>query len=174
MQRWRVYRDEPAPGILEVGLELVSDRRRLLGREEVVDERVFGRFFALRDLVASGAYRATLGQALEHIKRGTFGSYVDVDTLTDGVRVRIVRRTIGARHLEVEIARERIFESDDVAEAAAHAEELRAVAEDENEAYWDAARAAASRATERLAEARQRAHDAAELGRILRAQEESA
>jgi hypothetical protein len=174
MQRWRVYRDEPAPGIVDVGLERVSARRRLLGREEVVEERVFGRFFALRDLVAIGGYRATLGQALEHIQRGTFGSYVDVDALTDGVRVRIVRRTIGSRHLEVDIDRERIFDGDDVAEAAAHAEELRAVAEDENEAYWDAARAAASRATERLAEARRRADDAAELSRILRSQEESA
>jgi hypothetical protein len=174
MQRWRVYRDEPAPGILEVGLERVSGRWRLLGREELVDERVFGRFFALRDLVTSGAYRATLGQALEHIRRGTFGSYVDVDTLTDGVRVRLVRRTIGPRHLEVEIARERIFDGDDVAEAAAHAEELRALAEDENEAYWDAARDAAHRAIERFADARERAHDAAELSRILRSQEESA
>jgi hypothetical protein len=174
MQRWRVYRDEPAPGILEVGLERVSGRWRLLGREEVVEERLFGRYFALRDLVASGAYRATLSQALEHIERGTFGSYADVDTLTDGVRVRLVRRTIGPRHLEVDIARERIFDGDDVAEAAAHAEELRAVAEDENEGYWDAARDAARRTSERLADARQRAHDAAELGRILRSQEESA
>jgi len=74
----------------------------------------------------------------------------------------------------VEVSRERIFDGDDVADAAAHAEELRAVAEDENEAYWDAARAAASRATERLAEARRRAHDATELSRILRSQEESA
>jgi hypothetical protein len=174
MQRWRVYRDEPAPGIVEVGLERVRARWRLLGREEAVDERVFGRFFASRDLVASGAYRATLGQALEHMRRGTFGSYADVDTLTDGVRVRLVRRTIGPRHLQVDIARERIFDGDDVAEAAAHAEELRAVAEDENEAYWDAARDAAHRATEWLAEARERAHNAAELGRILRSQEESA
>jgi hypothetical protein len=54
MQRWRVYRDEPTPGIVEVGLERVSARRRLLGSEEVIDERVFGRFFALRDLVAIG------------------------------------------------------------------------------------------------------------------------
>jgi hypothetical protein len=173
MHRWRVYRDEPAPGILEVGLERVSARRRLLGREDVVDERVFGRFFAIRDVVAGGGYHATLGQALAHMQRGTFGSYVDVDTLTDGVRVRIVRRTIGPRHLEVNIARERIFDGEEVAEAAAHAEELRAAAEEENEAYWDAARDAASRATERLAEARQRAHDAAELSRILRSQEQS-
>jgi hypothetical protein len=173
MQRWRVYRDEPAPGIAEVGLERMTARRRLLRREEVVEERVFGRFFGARDRIASGGYRATLRQALEHIERGTFASYVDVDTLTDGVRVRLVRRTIGRRHLEVDIARERIFDGDEVAEAAAHAEELRAVAADENEAYWDAARDAAHRANARLAEARQRAHDAAELGRILRSQEET-
>jgi hypothetical protein len=63
--------------------------------------------------------------------------------------------------------------TEDVAESAAHAEELRAVAEDENEAYWAAARDAAARASDRLAEARQRAHDAAELSRILRSQGES-
>jgi hypothetical protein len=174
MERWRVYRDEAAPGVVEVGLERVTSRWRLLGRDEVVQERVFGRFFGARDRLASGAYRATLTQALDHMRLGTFGSYLDVDTLTDGVRVRLVRRTIGPRHLEVQIARERVFDGDDVAEAAAHAEELRAVAEEENEAYWDAARDAAHKASERLAEALQRAHDAAELGRILRSQEESA
>jgi hypothetical protein len=173
MQQWRVYQDEPAPGILEVGLERVSERWRWLRREGVVEERVFGRWFARRDMVASGGYRATLGQAIEHLERGTFGSYVDVDTLTDCVRVRLVRRTIGARHLEVDIARERLFDTEDVAESAAHAEELRVAAEDENEAYWAAARDAAARASDRLAEARQRAHDAAELSRILRSQGES-
>jgi hypothetical protein len=171
MERWRVYRDEPVPGIVEVGLERVTQRRRWLRSEGVVDERVFGRLFAVRDLVASGGYRAMLGQAVEHLAGGTFGSYVDVDTLADGVRVRLVRRTIGPRHLEVAIARERRFGVDDVAESAAHAEELRGVAEEENEAYWAAAREAAARASVRLAEARQRAHDAAELGRILRSQD---
>jgi hypothetical protein len=174
MQQWRVYRDEPAPGIVEVGLERVARRRRLLRSEAVVQERVFGRWFAARDLVASAGYRATLGQAVEHLRRGTFGSYVDVDTLVDGVRVRLVRRTIGPRHLEVDIARERRFGVEEVAESAAHAAELRSAAEEENEAYWDAAREAAVRAMARVAEARQRAHDAAELGRILRSQDESA
>ena len=172
MQQWRVYEDEPVPGFLEVGLERVSERRRWLRREGLVQERLFGRWFATRDIVASGSYRATLGQAVEHLTRETFGSYVDVDTLTDCVRVRLVRRTIGPRHLEVDIARERLFDTEDVAESAAHAEELRAVAEDENEAYWAAARDAAARAIDRVAEARQRAHDAAELSRILQSQGE--
>ena len=174
MEGWRVYREEAAPGIAEVGLERVVSRRRLLRRDEVVDERVFGRFFGARDRVAIGSYRATLTQALEHMRLGTFGSYLDVDTLVDGVRVRIVCRTIGPRHPEVQIARERVFDVDEVAEAAAHAAELRAVAAEENEAYWDAARSAARRASERLAEARQRAYDAAELSRILRAHDERA
>jgi len=173
MQQWRVYEDEPAPGIVEIGLERVGERRRWLRREDVVQERVVGRWFATRDRIESGSYRATLRQAVEHLARGTFGSYVDVDTLTDGVRVRRVRRTIGLRRLEVDIAGERVFGTEDVAESAAHAEELRAVAEDENEAYWTAARDAAARASDRLAEARQRAHDAAELSRILRSQGES-
>jgi hypothetical protein len=170
MEQWRVYQDEPAPAIVEVGLERVSERWRWLRRERVVAERVFARWFAVRDRIASGGYRATLGQAVEHLACGTFGSYVDVDTLTDGVRVRLVRRTIGARHLEVEIARERVFATDDVVESAAHAEELRGVAEEENEALWDAARDAAARAGDQMAEARQRAHDAAELSRILRSE----
>ena len=46
------------------------------------------------------------------------------------------------------------------------------MAEDENEAYWAAARDAAARATDWVAEARQRAHDAAELSRILQSQGE--
>jgi hypothetical protein len=170
MQRWRVYRDEAAPGIDEVGLERLTQRRRLLSHQDVVEERLFMRWFGARDRVAIGSYRATLTQAVEHLERGTFGSYVDVDTLTDGVRVRLVRRSIGLRHLEVDIAREQHFDPDEVAESAAHAEELRAMAEDENEAYWAAARDAAEKATERVAEARQRAHDAAELSRILRSQ----
>jgi hypothetical protein len=171
MERWRVYRDEAAPGIVEVGLERLTQRRWLLGYRESVEERLLARWFTTRDLIASGSYRATLGQAVEHLARGTFGSYVDVDTLTDAVRVRLVRRTVGPRHLEVDIARERLFDPDDVAESAAHAEELRALAEDENEAYWAAAREAAAHASERIAEARQRADDAAELSRILRSQD---
>jgi hypothetical protein len=170
MERWRVYQDEPAPGIVEVGLERLRERRRWLRREGVVAERVFARWFATRDRIASGGYRAMLGQAVEHLARGTFGSYVDVDALNDGVRIRLVRRTIGARHLEVEIVRERVFGTEDVVDSAVHAEELRGVAEEENEALWDAARDAAARATDWLAEARQRAHDAAELSRILRSQ----
>ena len=144
MQQWRVYRDEPAPGIVEVGLERVDVRRRLLWREGVVRERLFGRLFASRDVVASGGYQATLGQAVGHLARRTFGSYVDVDALTDGVRIRLVRRTIVPRHLEVDIARERLFGTEDVAASAAHAQEVRGVAEDENEAYWAAARDAAA------------------------------
>jgi hypothetical protein len=170
MEQWRVYQDEPAPGIVEVGLERVSERRRWRRREHVAAERVFARWFAARDRIASGGYRATLGQAVEHLAGGTFGSYVDVDTLTDGVRVRLVRRTIGVRHLEVAIDRELVFGTDDIVGSAAHAEELRGVAEEENEALWDAARHAAARASDRMAEARQRAHDAAELSRILRSE----
>jgi hypothetical protein len=172
MGEWRVYQDDPVPGIVEVGLERVVRRGRLWWREAVVEERLLGRRFAAGDVVARTAYRGTLRQAIEHMARGTFGSYVDVDTLTDGVRVRLVRRTIGARHLDVDIARERVFAVDEVASSAAHATELRAAAEEENEAYWAAARDAAARAREALAEARRRAHDAAELGQILRSQEE--
>ena len=172
MERWRVYRDDVAPEVAEVGLERVTERRGLLGRREVVEERLFRRWFAARDRVESGSYRATLGQATEHMARGTFGSYVDIDTLVDGVRVRIVRRTIGRRHLEVDISREVAFDIHDVAGAAAHAAELREVAVAENDAYWCAARDAADRAGEKVAAARQRAADAAELARILRAQDE--
>jgi hypothetical protein len=173
MGEWRVYRDDPAPGVVEVGLERVEQRRRLLWREPVVEERLLGRRFTGGDVAAHTSYRGTLRQAIEHLSRGTFGSYVDVDTLTDGVRVRLVRRTIGPRRLDVDIAREQIFAPDDVAASAAHAAELRALAEEENEAYWAAAREAAARASVALAEARRRAHDAAELSQILRSQEES-
>ena len=86
--------------------------------------------------------------------------------------MRLVRRTIGPRHLDVDIAREQIFASDKVADSAAHAAELRAVAEHENEAYWSAVREAAARARDAVAEARRRAHDAAELSQILHSQEE--
>jgi hypothetical protein len=171
MGEWRIYQDDPAPGIVEVGLERV-ERRRLWWREPVVEERLLGRRFASGDVVARTSYRGTLRQAVEHMSRGTFGSYVDVDTLTNGVRVRLVRRTIGPRRLDVDIAREQIFAADDVAASAAHAAELRALAEEENEAYWTAAREAAARASDALAEARRRAHDAAELSQILRSQEE--
>jgi hypothetical protein len=174
MEEWRVYEDEPAPGIADVGLERVRERRRLWRSELVAEERVFGRRFRLGDVFARTGYRAMLQQAIAHMRRGTFGSYVDVDPLVDGVRVRLVRRTIGDRHLEVDIGRERRFAADEVAGSAAHAEELRALAREENEAYWAAARHAAALASDALAEARQRAHDAAELSRILRSQDESA
>jgi hypothetical protein len=51
---------------------------------------------------------------------------------------------------------------------------LRGVAGDDNDAFRAAAGDAAARARERLAEARQRADDAAEVSRILRSQDGSA
>jgi hypothetical protein len=59
MERWRVYIDDAAPGIVEVGLERLTQRRRLLGYREVAEERLFMRWFGARDRVASGSYRAT-------------------------------------------------------------------------------------------------------------------
>jgi len=90
------------------------------------------------------------------------------------VRVRLVRRTIGDRHLDVDIGHERRFAADQVADSAAHAEELRAVAREENDAYWAVAREAAARASDALAEARRARTTLPELSQILLSQDESA
>jgi hypothetical protein len=169
---WRIYEDEPAPGIVELGLARVREERSLLRRRSVVDEWLLGRRFGVRDRLASGRYHTILVQAVEHLARGTFGAYVDIDPVTDGVRVRLVRRTIGAQRLEVEISGERHFSAEQISDSADYAEELRTIARDENEAFWEAARDAAERASAALADARGRARDAAELSQILQSQEE--
>jgi hypothetical protein len=73
----------------------------------------------------------------------------------------------------VTISDERHFAADQVSESADYAEELRALARDENDAFWSAARDAAEQARARLEEARERARDAAELSQILQSQEEA-
>jgi hypothetical protein len=171
---WRIYEDEPAPGIVELGLERLRAERSLMRRRDVVDERLLGRRFGVRDRLGTGRYHSILTQAIEHLGRGTFGAYVDIDPETDGVRVRLVRRTIGPQRLEVEISGERHFSAEQISDSADYAEELRSIARDENEAFWEAARDAAERASAALAEAQERARDAAELSRILQSQEDSA
>jgi hypothetical protein len=168
---WRIYRDDPAPSVVELGLERVREERRMLRRTSVVEERLLGRRFAGRDLVASGRYHTILRQAVEHLDAGTFGTYVDIDPMGDGVRVRLVRRTIGAERLEVTISDERHFAGDQI--TADYAEELRALARDENDAFWSTARDAAEQARAQLEDARERARDAAELSQILQSQEEA-
>jgi hypothetical protein len=170
---WRVYRDDPAPGVVELGLERVREERKMLRRASVVEERLLGRRFAGRDLVASGRYHTILRQAIEHLEARTFGTYVDIDPMGDGVRVRLVRRTIGTERLDVTVSDERHFAADQVTESADYAEELRAQAHDENDAFWSAARDAAEHARAQLENARERARDAAELSQILQSQEEA-
>lgn len=172
MGAWRIYEDDPAAGIVELGLERLRAERSLLRRRDVVEERVLGRRFGVRDRLATGRYHSILTQAIDHLGRGTFGTYVDIDPMTDGVRVRLVRRTIGTERLEVEISGERHFSADQISDSADYAEELRTIARDENEAFWEAARDAAERASAALAEARERARDAAELSQILQSQED--
>jgi hypothetical protein len=170
---WRIYQDEPAAGIVELGLERMREERGLLRRRSVVDERLRGRHFSIRDRLGSGRYHATLVQAVEHLGRGTFGAYVDIDPIDGGVRVRLVRRTMGPQRLEAAISGERHFSADQISDSADYAEELRAVAHAENDAFWEAARDAALRASQALADAQERARDAAELSQILQSQEDS-
>ncbi len=165
--QWRGYRQTLAPGTVEVGLERVREERRLLRRGVVVEERLLDRRFRLRDQLAWGRYQSILEQAAEHINHGTFGAYVDIDPLADGVRVRLVRRALGELALEVEISDERRFSADEIAASAEHAEQLRAVARDENEAFWAAAREAAERARSAREDAQRSAGDAMELREIL-------
>lgn len=172
MGAWRVYQDDPAPGIVELGLERVREERSLVRRRSVVEERLLGRHFGVRDRLASGRYHSILEQAIEHLDRGTFGAYVDIDPMQGGVRVRLVRRTIGPERLEVTLSDERHFSGEQVSESADYAEGLRTIAREENDAFWQAARDAAMRASQALADARERAADAAELSRILQSQEE--
>jgi hypothetical protein len=169
---WRVYQDQPAAGIVEVGLERMRQERSLLRRRSVVDERLLGRYFNARDRLGWGRYNMILEHAVEHLARGTFGTYVDIDPIGDDVRVRLVRRTIGPQRLEAAISGERHFASDEISESADYAEELRTVARAENDAFWEAARDAALRADQALADAQDRARDAAELSQILQSQEE--
>jgi hypothetical protein len=169
---WRIYRDDPAAGLVELGLERVREERGLLRRRSVVEERLLGRRFGVRDVLASGRYHAILVQAVEHLAKKTFGTFVDIDPIADGVRVRLVRRTIGPQRLEVTISDERRFSAEQISDSADYAEELRAVARAENDAFWEDARDAAARAAADLAEARERARDAAELSAILQSQED--
>jgi hypothetical protein len=93
--------------------------------------------------------------------------------MVDGVRVRLVRRTIGPERLDVAISDERHFAADQVSASADYAEELHALARDENDAFWSAARDAAEQARAQLEDAREPARDAAELSQILQSQEEA-
>jgi len=170
---WRIYEDEPAPGIVELGLERLRAERSMMRRRDVVEERLLGRRYGVRDRLGIGRYHSILAQTIEHLDRGTFGSYVDIDPITEGVRVRLVRRTIGPERLDVTLFGERHFAADQVSDSAAYAEELRATARAENDAFWEAARDVAERARAELADAQERARDAADLSRILQSQEDS-
>jgi hypothetical protein len=171
---WRIYEDEPAAGIVEIGLEHLREERSLMRRRDVVEERLLGRRFGARERLEIGRYHSILAQAIEHLGRGTFGAYVDIDPIVDGVRVRLVRRMIGAQRLDVTISGERHFSADQISDSADYAEELRATARAENDAFWEAARDAEQRAQAALADAQERARDAAELSQILQSQEDSA
>jgi hypothetical protein len=168
---WREYRQTLTPGTVEVGLERVREARRLLRRHVVVEERLLDRRFRLRDELAWGRYESILGQAAEHMSHGTFGAYVDIDAVPNGVRVRLVRRALGERELEVAISDERRFDAHEVSASAEYAEQLRAVARGENDAFWAGAREAAERARSAREDARQRAREAAELGEILESED---
>jgi len=168
---WRGYRQTLAPGIVEVGLESVREARGLLRRRAVVEERLLDRRFRLRDELAWSRYQALLEQAAEHINHGTFGAYVDVDPVSDGVRVRLVRRALGAQELEVAISDERRFDAHEISASAEYAEQLRAGAREENDAFWAAAREATDRARSEREDAQRRAGDAAELSEILESED---
>jgi hypothetical protein len=171
---WRIYEDEPAPGIVDLGLERLKTERSLIRRRHVVEERLLGRRFGARDRLGIGRYHSILAQTIEHLERGTFGAYVDIDPIVDGVRVRLVRRTIGPQRLDVTLFGERHFAADQISASADYAEELRATARAENDAFWEAARDQAEQARAALADAQERARDAAELSEILQSQEDSA
>jgi hypothetical protein len=164
---WRGYRQTLASGTIEVGLERVREARRLLRRRVVVEERLLDRRFRLRDQLAWGRYQSILEQAAEHVNHGTFGAYVDIDPLADGVRVRLVRRAIGDLELKLAISDERSFGADEISASAEYAEQLRAVAREENDAFWAAAREAAERARSAREDAQRDASDAVELSEIL-------
>jgi hypothetical protein len=168
---WRGYRRTLAPGTVEVGLERVREARRLLRRRVVVEERLLDRRFRLRDEPAWSRYQALLEQAAEHIGHGTFGAYVDIDPVADGVRVRLVRRVLGEQVLEVAISDERRFAADEISASAEYAEQLRAVAREENDAFWAAAREAAESARSAREDAQRRAGDAAALSEILESED---
>lgn len=85
-----------------------------------------------------------------------------------------MRRTIGPERLDVTLFGERHFAADQISDSADYAEELRATARAENDAFWQAARDQAEQARAALADARERARDAAELSQILQSQEDSA
>ena len=171
---WRGYRQTLAPGTVEVGLERVREARRLLRRRVIVEERLLERRFRLRDELAWGRYQSLLEQAAEHIGHGTFGAYVDIDPLADGLRVRLVRRALGDQGLEVAISDERRFDTDEISASAEYAEQLRAVAREENDAFWAAAREAAERARSAREDAQRRAGEAVQLGEILESEDSPA
>ncbi len=170
--QWQVYELEPAAGILAIGLERLREEKRLLRRRAVVEERVLERWFKARDRVAFSQYRAMLDDAVRHLERGTFGSYVDVDTEGGRVCVRFVRRRMGERWLEVDIEGERWFSGEDVADSADYAEGLRVRAREENDDFWSAVRDRAQRERDERDDAAERARDAGALGEILRSQDE--
>jgi len=170
---WRGYRQTLAPATMEVGLERVSEARGLLRRRVVVEERLLERRFRLRDELAWSRYQSILEQAAEHMGHGTFGAYVDIDPLADGIRVRLVRRTLGEQALEVAISDERRFAAEEISASAEYAEQLRAVAREENDAFWAAAREATESARSAREDARQHARDVAQLSEILESEDSS-
>ena len=137
---WRIYEDEPAPGIVELGLERLRAERSQTRRRDVVEERLLGRRFGGRDRLEIGRYHSILAQTVEHLDRGTFGAYVDIDPIIAASGVRLVRRTIGPERLDVTLFGERHFAADQISDSADYAEELRATARAENDAFWQAAR----------------------------------
>jgi hypothetical protein len=164
---WRAYQEPLAPAIIEVGLERVRNARRMLLRRDVVEERLLDRRFKLRDRLAWGRYEEILEEAAGHLNDGTFGAYVDIDPVADGVRVQLVRRSIGEHELEVAISDERRFAADEITASAEYAEQLRHAAREENDAFWEAARDAAERERAAREDARERTSDAFQLSEIL-------
>jgi hypothetical protein len=77
----------------------------------------------------------------------------------------------GELELAVAISGERRFRADEISASAEYAEELRAVARAENDAFWAAAREAAEHARSAREDARRRAGDAAQLSEILQSEE---
>jgi hypothetical protein len=165
---WRIFEAASAGDSLIVGLERVSERRIRPRRETRVEERILSREFHEREIVAIATYRGLLGEVADHLARGTFGSVVEVDAVPGGVRARIVRRRLAADTVEAEIAGEKQFATDEIAASAEYAEELRAQAAQENQAFWEELRDAEAGAAAARASARERAREASDLAAILR------
>jgi hypothetical protein len=170
-ERWQIFEEASTGDALIIGLERISERRRhVVQRNTHVEERVFSREFGGREIVAMADYRGTLEELARYLTDGTYGSFVAMDAMPDCVRVRLFRRLLNPAtdDVEVEIATEKEFPSEQIADSAAFAEELRGQANQENDALWQGMHDAEARAASERAGAREKAREAAELAAILR------